>query len=67
MALKFREFSNGDILFADDTGGFFKSDERFFERYVCDRLTETDEGFLQENGQAFDTTLDLPCARSSNG
>lgn len=58
--LKFREFSNGEILFADDAGGFFRSDERFLERYVSDRLTGTDEDFLRENGQAFDTKLDLP-------
>ncbi|SFU19176.1 His-Xaa-Ser system radical SAM maturase HxsB [Mesorhizobium sp. YR577] len=58
--LKFREFSNGEVLFADDAGGFFKSDDSFLDRYVTDQLTERDGAFLREGGHAFDTKFDLP-------
>ncbi len=50
--LKFRPLQKDDILFADDSGAFFKSNERFLDRYALDRLTELDSEFLWQNGHA---------------
>lgn len=51
--LKFREFADGDVLFADDAGGFFLSDGRFLERYALDTLNSADRAFLSIAGHAF--------------
>lgn len=58
--LKFRELSDGSMLFADDAGGFFKSDHTFLDRYAADDLSEADRAFLQEGNHAFDREFDLP-------
>lgn len=58
--LKFRETADEGILFADDAGGFFKSDEGFLRRYCSDTLTASDETFLQDGGHSFGKELDLP-------
>ena len=56
--LKFRAVDVG-ILFADDAGGFFKSDSGFLHRYVSSQLHVSDTQFLVRNGHAFQTTEDL--------
>lgn len=56
--LKFRELA-GELLFADDSGGWFKSDAAFLDRYANDRLTEGDEQFLLANGHAYQRDGDL--------
>lgn len=57
-SLRFREFGK-DLLFADDAGGFFRSDEAFLERYALDRLTVDDLAFLRSGGHAFEREGDL--------
>lgn len=56
--LKFRKQADV-ILFADDAGGFFRSDEAFLDRYATDRLTDADMSFLVRNGHAFEEVDDL--------
>lgn len=51
--LKFRELAGGDVLFADDAGGFFLSNPDFLERYAKDQLSPADWAFLSINGHAF--------------
>ncbi|MVA59266.1 His-Xaa-Ser system radical SAM maturase HxsB [Agrobacterium vitis] len=51
--LKFRKIADKSLIFADDAGGFFKSDNGFLDRYVTDRLDGSDVGFLNRNGHAF--------------
>jgi len=58
--LKFRDMDGGDVLFADDTGEFFRSDEAFLERYVSDRLSQSDNAFLSQAGHAYDDEAGLP-------
>ena len=57
--LKFRSRPDGALLFADDAGGFFKSDGRFLERYVTDKLTNADAVFLRDGGHTFASEFDL--------
>ena len=57
--LSFRVFENGQILFADDSGSFFRADEHFLGRYVSDRPTAGDMEFLVANGHAFADEDDL--------
>ena len=52
--LQFRKCSNGDFLFSDDAGGFFRATESFLNRYALERLTESDYQYLREQGHAFD-------------
>lgn len=63
--LKFRQTDERVILFADDAGGYFKSDEAFLGRYVTDDLNEDDHGFLRRSGHAFDDSSDLDYAAFS--
>lgn len=56
--LKFRQRDDA-ILFADDAGGFFRSDEAFLHRYAAGRLTDGDTAFLTTNGHVFDEEGDL--------
>ncbi|MER2535272.1 MAG: His-Xaa-Ser system radical SAM maturase HxsB [Rhizobiaceae bacterium] len=56
--LKFREATDGDILLADDAGGFFRSNEAFLTRYASGALTADDHTFLLSNGHAFRNELD---------
>lgn len=56
--LKFRE-SGGAILFADDAGGFFQSNEPFLERYASSTLATRDISFLKAQGHAFVEEGDL--------
>lgn len=56
--LKFR-IANDGILFADDAGGYFKAEEDFLQRYVCDELNRNDYAFLSTHGHAFEDTNDL--------
>lgn len=60
--LKFREFADGTLLFADDAGGFFKSDDRFLSRYAEGCLEKEDISFLEANGHAFKEEADLAYA-----
>ncbi|RWD64485.1 MAG: His-Xaa-Ser system radical SAM maturase HxsB [Mesorhizobium sp.] len=57
--LKFRETSDGSMLFCDDAGGFFKAGHGFLDRYASNDLSEADVAFLKEGGHGFDTDLDL--------
>ncbi|RWQ22731.1 His-Xaa-Ser system radical SAM maturase HxsB [Mesorhizobium sp.] len=57
--LKFRPNKAGGLNFADDAGGFFRSDDRFLERYAGDNLSEADSAFLHRHGHAFDEIDDL--------
>ncbi len=59
MPLKFRRAQTGDLLFCDDSGGFFRAGESFLERYVDGRLNDNDSQFLRKNGHAFDQIGDL--------
>ncbi|MDX8518180.1 His-Xaa-Ser system radical SAM maturase HxsB [Mesorhizobium dulcispinae] len=57
--LKFRETSDGSMLFCDDAGGFFKADHGFLDRYAADELSAADLAFLKEGGHGFDRELDV--------
>jgi His-Xaa-Ser system radical SAM maturase HxsB len=57
--LRFREQQN-EILFADEAGGWFRSNEAFLTRYAEDGLTTNDHDFLRLHGHAYDTKHDLP-------
>jgi His-Xaa-Ser system radical SAM maturase HxsB len=58
--LKFREVSDGSILFADDAGGFFKASAGFLDRYASGDLTAADRMFLKEGSHGFEQEGDLP-------
>ncbi|MBA8906468.1 His-Xaa-Ser system radical SAM maturase HxsB [Aminobacter ciceronei] len=58
--LRFREFADRSLLFADDAGGFFKSDASFLDRYASDGLTSSDKEFLRDSGHSYDKQFDLP-------
>lgn len=47
------------LLFADDSGTFFRSDDAFLRRYVEGRLSDKDDAFLAAGGHAFDLEGDL--------
>ena len=51
--LRFRKVEGGPLLFADDAGGFFVSDQQFLTRYANNSLTNRDQAFLLSNGHAF--------------
>lgn len=57
--LKFRLGDDGNILFADDAGGYFKAGEDFLHRYANDGLNAADFRFLNANGHAFGEIGDL--------
>jgi len=57
--LKFRPNADGAVLFADDAGGFFRSDEAFLDRYALGALTGADREFLSANGHSFEAEDDL--------
>jgi His-Xaa-Ser system radical SAM maturase HxsB len=57
--LRFRNTSNNDLLFADETGSWFRSSENFLRRYAEDTLTEADCQFLKRNGHAFEKEGEL--------
>ncbi|TIM97989.1 MAG: His-Xaa-Ser system radical SAM maturase HxsB [Mesorhizobium sp.] len=57
--LKFREMSDGSVLFCDDAGRFFKSSNGFLDRYAADSLSRADETFLREGNHGFDKEFDL--------
>lgn len=57
--LQFRKLPDGDLLFSDDSGAFFRSSEPFLERYVGDQLTETDIRYLIQQGHAYRSEGDL--------
>jgi His-Xaa-Ser system radical SAM maturase HxsB len=56
--LKFRA-AGRSILFADDAGGFFRSNEAFLNRYALDQLTADDHQFLDDNGHTYSEEDDL--------
>jgi His-Xaa-Ser system radical SAM maturase HxsB len=61
--LRFKQFSpRSDLLFANEAGMFFASDDEFLERYVRGKLTDADRSFLQDGGMAFDREGDLDYA-----
>jgi His-Xaa-Ser system radical SAM maturase HxsB len=51
--LKFRTAADGELLFSDDAGAFFKSDRAFLRRIGENDLTLGDATFLMQNGHAF--------------
>ncbi|MFD1745035.1 His-Xaa-Ser system radical SAM maturase HxsB [Rhizobium helianthi] len=57
--LKFRKNADESLIFADDAGGFFKSDVHFLERYATGRMDGADMDFLARNGHAFVEPDDL--------
>lgn len=57
--LKFRPQGEALVLFADDAGGFFRSNEAFLDRYATGILTDADRQFIEANGQAYETEGDL--------
>ncbi len=57
--LRFREFDDERLVFADDAGGYFFSDPAFLGRYATDRLSKSDAAFLHRQGHAFDEEGDL--------
>ncbi|MDM9627636.1 His-Xaa-Ser system radical SAM maturase HxsB [Rhizobium sp. S152] len=59
MPLKFRSTTARELIFCDDAGGYFRSDEEFLERYINGVLTPTDQTFLRTNGHAFSNAGDL--------
>ncbi|WP_298820411.1 His-Xaa-Ser system radical SAM maturase HxsB [uncultured Roseibium sp.] len=65
--LKFREHYHGELLFTNDAGGFFKSDQRFLHRYVDGALRDEDFKFLRCHGHAYrdasDAAFDGFCGR----
>lgn len=65
--LRFRESSEGQHIFTDSTGVFFRADEAFLERYVHDDLNSRDWAFLDRMGLKFDpqkrSTLTAPAIR----
>jgi His-Xaa-Ser system radical SAM maturase HxsB len=56
--LRFHPIESG-LLFADDAGGWFRSDEAFLSRYAYDLLTDEDLRFLKQRGHAFEREGDL--------
>ncbi|MCF1741454.1 His-Xaa-Ser system radical SAM maturase HxsB [Paradevosia shaoguanensis] len=56
--LRFRELG-GDLLFADEAGGWFYSDRAFLDRYALGELTSEDQDFLLRGGFAFNRIGDL--------
>jgi len=57
--LKFRQLTNDQFIFSDDTGQFFTADERFLERYATDTITKFDTAFLGEGGHTFERENDI--------
>ncbi|QXZ80512.1 hypothetical protein [Rhizobium sp. L51/94] len=57
--LRFRHAAGEGLLFADDAGAYFRSDEAFLERYAYDQLSAHDARFLSENGHSFAVEDDL--------
>jgi His-Xaa-Ser system radical SAM maturase HxsB len=51
--LQFRKCSDGELLFSDDSGAFFRATEAFLERYVGGQLADPDSNFLIRQGHAF--------------
>lgn len=51
--LKFKPVGDREIFFADDAGGYFKSDVSFLDRYAAGALDEADCGFLLKSGHGF--------------
>lgn len=56
--LKFREHDHGELLFTNDAGGFFRSDQSFLHRYVGGSLRDEDFEFLRRHGHAYRDTND---------
>lgn len=52
--LQFRSSRSDSILFTDDAGGFFAADSSFLDRYISDRLHESDHSFLAAQGHPVD-------------
>lgn len=52
--LRFADVGRDALLFCDEAGGFFRSDDAFLERYANDILTEADRDFLLEGGHGFE-------------
>src|SRR5919106_761180 len=50
--LRFRVFDHPDIIFGNDAGDFFLSDNSFLERYVGGNLSPADRAFLAQHGHA---------------
>ncbi len=59
VPLKFRPHTDELLIFADDAGGYFKSDHAFLHRYACGQLTSSDRAFLTANGHAYNSVGDL--------
>lgn len=48
--LRFRRLKTNELIFANDAGDFFLSDDAFLDRYASDTLSRQDRDFLQYNG-----------------
>ena len=57
--LRFREINDDAMIVADESGGWFRSDPAFVQRYACDELTDPDEKYLRSRGHAFKSKDDL--------
>ena len=56
--LRFSSTTDNRLVFADESGAFFLSDEDFLSRYAKNTLSEHDEKFLLEGGHAFSAEND---------
>lgn len=57
--LRFRSLGPDRLIFANDAGDFFFSDDTFLERYAAGNLTPSDRGFLSRYGHAADQEDDF--------
>lgn len=57
--LRYRPFGEDTLIFADETGGFFRASDAFLKRYAFGDLNETDFAFLDAGGHAYEVEGDL--------
>ncbi len=57
--LRFREYQAGKLVFANEGGSWFLSNENFLHRYGQNTLADTDKEFLTSHGHAYETEGDL--------
>jgi His-Xaa-Ser system radical SAM maturase HxsB len=65
--LRFRRLSEERIIFADDAGRLFASDDRFLQRYAASTLSDRDLAFLTLHGFCSPTTEALPFVALARG
>jgi len=57
--LRFTDTNDGELLFTDYAGGYFRSTQEFLDRYATGELTTSDQNFLSDRGHAFEKVSDL--------